>query len=176
MRKLQETNAVNRVLKAWGLGSLDDSHAVPALARMVQDHDHFGEILRACEPPLRQEMYDAMSPNLRFKARSLDWYMIGAKQHAESMEYPTLDADGNLHPYMPPSIGGALGVLAPVEEKLVVECSKCKALNFFYGERRVDAIKKAREAGWAYDETEKKHLCPECLNALDPQTSQAASQ
>jgi hypothetical protein len=166
MRKLAETNAVNRILKAWGLGSLDEPDAVPALARMVQDHDHFGEILRACDPQLRKEMYDAMSPNLRFKARSLDWYMIGAKEHAESMQYPTLDAEGNLHPFMPPSIGTALAVLAPPEEELIVECSKCKAINFFYGARRVDAIVQAREAGWAYDEAEKKHLCAECLEKL----------
>lgn len=165
MRSLEETNSINRVLKAWGLGSLDEPGAIQALAYMVQDHEHFSELLRACDPELRRHMYEAMSPNLRFPPNTLDWYLMRAKQHAETMQFPTLQPDGNLKPYMMPSAGSA-PVLAPPEEKLIVECSKCKAINFFYGARRVDAIVQAREAGWAYDEAEKKHLCAECLEKL----------
>lgn len=166
MRSQNESNAVNRILKAWGFGSLGDSAAVPAMARMVQDHEHFGEILRACEPALRRDMYEAMSPNLRFKARNLEWYEIGAKEHAEAMQYPTMTADGGLKPYMPPSIGNIVAIDMP-EFELWLQCHKCKKESFYYADRKADAIAGARDAGWSWDELESHHLCPNCLDAYE---------
>jgi hypothetical protein len=162
------------VLKAWGFGSLDEPGTIQALARIVQDHEHFGEILRACEPTLRREMYDAMSPNLRFKARPLESYIIRAKEHAASMEFPTMDANGNLHPYTMPTIGSWPPPPLPQFE-LFAQCGGCQKEQFFYGERKVDAIAVLRREGWAWDEmTGKAYRCPECLgrdDALDTQAS-----
>jgi hypothetical protein len=166
MRTQQESNSINRVMKSWGLGSLDEPGAVQALAWAVQDHEHFGELLRACEPGLRREMYDAMSPNLRFRARSLDQYVVAAKEHAESMQFPTLEANGNLKPYMMPTVGDWPAEPPPDPDfEVLAQCPKCKTEEFFHGERKADAIQALRSAGWSWDEmTEQAYRCPVCLD------------
>ena len=131
-------------MKAWGIGSLDEPGSIGALARMVQDHEHFAELLRACEPQLRKDMYNAMSPNLNFPAYPLETYIIQAKQHAESMQYPTMDAAGNLHAYNPPAAGAKPAIEIP-EEELWLQCAKCKKESFFYAERKADCITEARK-------------------------------
>ena len=172
MRNQQETNSINRVMKAWGLGSLGEPGSIEALARMVQDHEHFGELLRACEPSLRRDMYDAMAPNLRFQARLLDWYVIGAKEHAESMQYPTIDDKGNLKPYMMPRVENtAENTAAAIEvpfECFWIKCARCSKESFFYADRLCDAISEMRHAGWGWDETvNARHVCPNCLDEVD---------
>jgi hypothetical protein len=155
-------------MKSWGLGSLDDSGSVQRLARMVQDHEHFGELLRACEPALRREMYEAMSPNLRFPARSLESYIIDAKEHAASMEFPTLDESGNLKPYTMPTIGSWLAGPIDPQFELYAVCSRCDKASIFFGERKADAISAMRHAGWAWNElAEQACLCPDCLDNHD---------
>ena len=171
MRTQQETNAINRVLKAWKMGSLDAPGAVPAMARCVQDHQHFSELLKACEPMLRRQMYEAMAPNLRFPAKPLEDYIIMAKQHAETMQLPTLDELGNLHGYMEPRIGAEARAEVKLEVEvprfeLIAQCSKCKAEAIFYGERKADAITDMRHFGWAFDEFLTSHLCPACLEGI----------
>jgi hypothetical protein len=152
-------------MKAWGIGSLDEPGSIGALARMVQDHDHFCEILRACDPPLRRDMYDAMSPNLNFPPHSLEWYIMHAKQHAESMQYPTMEEDGTLKAYNPPAAGVKPPVEVPLEE-LWLQCAKCKKESFFLADRKADAIEEARKAGWAWDEYGIFHICPNCLDEI----------
>lgn len=164
----RESNAINRVLKAWGLPPLGSVGVVPALARMVVDHQHFGEMLRACEPALRREMYEAMRPHLLFPAKPLEDYIIAAKEHAEAAQLPTTDEQGHLHPYSP----GIVGAGEAPKVKLVtlaVQCARCQAWVNFSGPRTVDAIATMREAGWTYDESQRqRHLCPLCLEDLSP--------
>lgn len=165
MRSQAESNAINRILKARGLGSLNDPDVVPALSRMVEDHQHFTEILRACEPMLRREMYEAMVPHLRFQAKTLEDYIIAAKEQAAAAELPVLERNGNLKPYMMPSIGKVAVVEVP-DFELWLQCAKCGKESFFYAERKVDAIVGARDAGWAWDEYELCHMCPNCLDEV----------
>ena len=168
MRDLQETNAINRVLKAWGLGSLDSPGSVQALARAVQDHGHFGELLRACDPRLRREMYDAMSPHLRFPARTLESYIIDAKQHAESMQFPTMTEDGNLKPYTMPTVGTWTAAPLDPQYELYAQCSHCDKAVMFFGERKADAITALRHSGWTWNElSDQPYLCPDCLDNHD---------
>ena len=130
---------------------------------MVQDHQHFTELLRACEPTLRRDMYEAMSPYLRFTAHPLEDYIIAAKAHAAAAELPVMDEQGVLHPYTMP-------VIATVEVPAVelwAECSKCTKQAIFLGDGLNDAIFTMRTLGWAYDETaQQRHLCPECLEGV----------
>lgn len=123
---------------------------------MVQDHTHFTELLKACEPSLRREMYEAMSPHLKFKAKPLEEYIIAAKQHAEAAQLPTIEPDGTLKPFSVPEIN------IP-EYELWVICSKCEREGFFYGERKADAIFELRKAGWSWDELGFKSVCANCL-------------
>jgi len=155
----QDSNAINRVLKARGLPTLDHPDVVTHLASLVVDHDHFMELLRACEPELRRDMYEAMSPHLYFTPKPLEDYVILAKEQAAAKQLPTLDAEGNLHPYHDFFTVGMNGL----QSELWVQCSHCQRERYFYGERRIDAIAECRNQGWGWDEMEQKHLCPECL-------------
>ena len=162
----REANAINRVLKAWGLPSLGAPDVVPALGGIIQDHAHFAELLRACEPVLRREMYEALRPHLRFPAWPLEDYVIQAKQHAEAAGLPVMDEQGFLHPYSSGVIRGPAEI--PTVE-LYVECSRCHAGAVFSGARKADAIHSMREAGWAWDETvSQRHRCAVCLEELCP--------
>lgn len=174
MRTIAEQNTITRVLKAWGLGGLDDAESVHRMAYLVQDHDHFGELLRACEPGLRREMYEAMSPYLRFPAKPLEDYNIAAKEHAAAAEFPLLHTNGTLQPYMTPSIQSG-GVNFP-NVTMRVRCVHCAQEAYFRGDRKIDAIQQLREAGWSYDEIAGTSLCAECLDALDTQSRQVPAE
>lgn len=160
----REANAIDRILKAWNLPVLGSPDVVPALGRIVQDHTHFAEILRACDPVLRREMYEALRPHLLFTAKPLEDYIVAAKEHAEAAGLPVMDENGFLHPYSPGVIGTAPAEI-PVEE-LYVECARCHMGAHFSGARKADAIHAMRESGWAFDTSaQHRHMCPACLDA-----------
>jgi len=162
MRSPQESNAINRVLTSRGLPNLEEPGVIAQLAYIVEDHQHFLELLRACEPQLRREMYEAMRPHLRFPAHPLEDYIIAAKEFAAAAELPLIDADGTLQPYTMPNI-----LLVPPRFRLIVQCSRCDRWQDFEGERKVDAIFEMRRAGWAFDESvHVRHICPECLEGF----------
>ena len=165
MRAARRSNSINRVLKARGLPSLDEPGVIEALAFQVEDHQHFTELLRACDPLLRRAMYEAMSPNLRFSAKPLEYYIMAAKEHAEAAQLPVMDAQGLLHPFREPVI---ITVEAVPPFELRVKCGKCQKAAYFVGDCKGSAIFAMRTFGWAYDESaSQKHLCPECLDAVD---------
>jgi hypothetical protein len=164
-RPEQESNTINRVLKARGLPSLDQPEVLPRLGYLVENHGHFTELLKACEPALRREMYEAISPHLRFRAKSLEEYISAGKQHAEAAQLPTIEPDGTLKEFAVPVIED---LIEDPTVTLWVTCTKCGKEGFFYGERLADAVHTMRSsAGWAYDEGGNYHLCPECLDAMD---------
>jgi hypothetical protein len=181
-------NSINRVLRSHGLPELGSPGVVAALAYLVEDHVHFTELLRACEPWLRREMYEAMRPHLRFPAKSLDEYIAAAQEHAMAAELPTLNGTGGLDPYMRPVVVTEEEQEAEESEEedaeegdenddvdddeddrghILLFCYRCRKEGRFPGERIADRIQSARRAGWGYDESAREHhLCPECLNAL----------
>lgn len=163
-RPAAESNAINRVLKARGLPSLEEPGVLAALASLVEDHLHFMELLRACEPALRREMYEAMRPHLKFPVRPLDHYESAAQAHAAAAELPVMDEHGFLHPYTTPSV---VTIEVPATE-LWAQCSKCGKEAIFLGTSKADAIFTMRSSGWAYDESALQfHICPDCLEGID---------
>ena len=122
MRSEQESNAINRVLKARGMPALDQPGVIAALARQVDDHTHFMELLRACEPSLRREMYEAMRPHLQFVAHPLEDYIIASKAYAEAAELPVMDEQGFLHPHM-------TGTIVTVEVPAVELCGALRQVR-----------------------------------------------
>lgn len=157
MRSEQETNTINRTLRARGLPTLDQPGVAEAFARVVDDHEDFMKFLRKCEPEEQRNMYEAMRPHLRFKPKPLEDYQIAAKQYAEAAELPVTDEYGMLHPYR-------IGVVEVAEVQLWAQCAKCGKEGIFMGSTTPDAIFTMRSSGWAYDESsQQKHLCPECL-------------
>jgi hypothetical protein len=171
LRAVEEYNAINWVLKARGLGSLEDPGIVEALARQVEDHLHFTELLRACDPQLRREMYEGMRPYLRFPAAPLEEYVIAAKEHAAAAGLPVMAPDGALLPYSMPHITtGTLTV------ELFAVCSRCNTAEAtFQGDRYADAIQQMRHAGWAWNELDQSSICPECLDKASQDTAAGGS-
>jgi hypothetical protein len=171
MRSAAEENSINRVLKARGLPSLGEPGVVEALAFLVEDHRHFMELLRACEPGLRRDMYEAMSPHLRFTAYPLEVYVIEAKERAAQL--PTVDATGELHaPTVP--------VLESPEVELWVKCARCGKESIFCESDEHAGKRAARLAGWTLDAATDgdQHVCPNCEDALalDEKTGQKAPE
>lgn len=159
-------HAINRVLKSHRLGTLDDPGITSVLGDMVAGHDHFTELLRACEPDLRREMYEAMRPHLNFTAKPLEDYVIAAKDHAAAAQLPVMDSAGKLHPFKTPFAGSYIAIPA-VHEQFSATCRRCGRGVYYTGLERHVAIKNLRDCGWAYDELSASYLCPECLNAMD---------
>ena len=181
MRSLSETTAVDRFLRNHGLPGLAESGVIPAMARMIEDHWHFSRLLAACDPAQRREMYEALRPHLSFNACTLDDYEIAAKRYAESQRMPTVDAKGGLHPSEAADvktaptpveqdvIDSANRALAEITAKwhLVMVCRKCTRQQVYPGQSKAQAICRAREAGWMYDEINGDgfEICPDCPGA-----------
>ena len=100
----QVQKRINRMLGEYGLGQLDSPGLVGQLAYLVRDHDHFRSLLLVAEPHQRSLMYDAMAPNLRFKARTLEQYLTEAREDAEARQLPIQAEDGTLKPFQVPEI------------------------------------------------------------------------
>jgi hypothetical protein len=114
-------------------------------------------------------MYEALSPHLHFRAKSLEEYISAGKQHAEAAQLPTIEPDGTLKEFVVP-------VIEEPTVELWVTCTKCGKEGFFYGDRLADAVHSMRSsAGWAYDEGGNYHLCPECLDGMDSTSGQASA-
>src|SRR5215831_380285 len=100
---------INHTLAEHGFGELTDPGLVHQLAFFVRSHEHFRSLLITAEPEERRNMYEAMSPYLRFKPRSFDEYMADAAADAEARQLPTQDAEGGLHEFQVPEISGPSG-------------------------------------------------------------------
>lgn len=162
---------------------------------MVQDHDHFRLLLMKCDPAQRATMYEQLRSRLQFRPKPLEQYIAEAKEIAEREKLPTWDPETQtLTPYTPGEVRTMAGavlwrsskrnkqakalrdaatrVLAQqydienARQRLTTTCAKCTAEAHFYGVTRLDALLKARRAGWRYQKSEVDgegmELCPKC--------------
>lgn len=163
---MPDRRVINRLLGESGLGQLSDAGLPAQLAALVRDEAHFKSLMLACEPPMRSEMYEAMAPNLHFKARPLHEYLIEAQREAEARQLPTMDAQGNLRPFRPAELKTVQEIVdgALLEQHLTLTCRKCTRQATFHGARKCDAVEAARKAGWCYDGTGPVpfEVCPDC--------------
>ena len=157
----------------------DFSVALADLARnYVRDDKHLTEILADTPQEMKREVFESLRPNLKFEAKTLDWYEMRAKEQAEREKLPILGADGKLLEFraaqdVSSAEKRAQELLdeAVAEKTLILRCKKCTALEKFFGlerESRIDVIKKARKKGWVYDNTGKTpaEICPNCETSL----------
>ena len=168
---MNHRHVVNRLLSKLELPGLDDAaNLVPVLAAQVRDHDHLRALIAKAEPEQRWNMYESLRPYLRFKAHELDWYIMEAKAVAEACRLPEWDSEKKawIEPRPAPEIKT---IQRAVEETLLagrlhLTCRKCTFTETFCAStsRKVDAIDKAREAGWGYDATDKFEMCPKCMD------------
>jgi hypothetical protein len=164
---MQYLTQINRCLMSHGLGTLEEGAGLIAqLGYLVQDHDHFRQMLVACEPAERSSMYQALAPNLRFEAKPLDVYLSEAAEIAEARQWPIFDqATDRLREFKTPEIGIAQKALeqAIAKQHLTLTCAKCTRVEVFSGLRKADAVQTARQAGWTYDELGGgREICPTC--------------
>ena len=146
--------------------------AIGYLAATIRDHAHLTSLLVDTEPSMRQELYDSVRPNLKFRPKPLDVYMAEAAQRAEREQLPILDANGNLQPFKPASDGDTLMKEAEdlllkelATRTLTLKCARCTAEETFVGldgETRVAVILKARKKGWIYNPVRQDETCPAC--------------
>lgn len=190
--------AINHFLRSKGFADLSEAGALMTqLAYTVRDDRHFASLLNACEPAERGHMYNALAPNLRFKARSLAEYMIDSAQDAERRQLPTIGEDGHFKEFKVPEFRSpapaapaagsddAIATAAVAEvvakERLWVVCAVCTREDIFRGVTRQDALEDARKTGWRMavkgkgvgESTEQVEVCPACVRARAPRVRQA---
>lgn len=151
---------INRLLGAAGLGRLNDPRLAGQLAGMIVDHGHLRDLLNACEPEKRAEMYNAVAPHLRFRARPPDAYIAESGELAERKQLP-VQRDGKLLPFRPPQFGQALEPKQPCFE-IRLKCRHCGEELTFAGLTLADAVAAARDEGWTYGLGEGREICPRC--------------
>lgn len=134
------------------------------LAPSIRDHKDLETKLTSAPPHLREIIYEAVRPFLKFKARPLDRYVISAKQMAERERLPTIDEKGDLHEFRAIEVGLAAAVAT---QTLTLTCHKCTRQDKFFAhgnETNVDVVMKARRDGWVYDPLSEHETCPTCIN------------
>lgn len=166
MRAASETEQISRLLGSVGLGQIGDPGVIAQMGYLVEDHEHFRQMILKCEPSERYTMYEALAPNLRFTAKPLDEYMIESRRLAEVKQLPVQQPDGTLKPYTPPEVRTIQSCVDEVLAKhhLMVTCRKCTKEATFPGKTRAEAVWRARDAGWTYDEVkgDGREICPDC--------------
>lgn len=161
-----------------GLAGLTDPNLILQLANMVSEwpgdkHEYLTDLLITCEPENRYEMYNAIAPKLRFKALSFPQYESQiALRAGEMVSQGRVKVEGE-EP-KPIEVGfRKLEIVAREEATEVmatVSCHFCPRIERFLGETAVEAIVKARRAGWMRDKVLNKETCPDCA------VSQAAEE
>lgn len=170
-----EKKKLNRMLGNAGLSQLDDPRGLCAqIALTVTSHRDFRRILAKCSGKDRVDCYNSLRGFIRFKVKPLDDYLIEIKQEAEREKLPTLNPDGSFSAFEPahnarePLEATAEEVIRngmafdKAKRYLVLTCSKCTIEMNYFGETMVDAVQKARKAGWVYDSVKECEICPKC--------------
>ena len=136
------------------------------LAPKIRDHKDLETKLTSAPPHLREIIYEAVRPFLKFQAKPLDRYVISAKQMAERERLPTMDERGNLHEFRAVEVGLAAAVAT---RTLTLTCHKCTREDKFFAigeETNVDVVMKARREGWVYGPLSEHETCPTCINLV----------
>jgi hypothetical protein len=177
---MQNRKIINRYLGEHGLSTLDDPQGLVAqLGFLIEDDQHFKQVINRCDPKHRRDLYEALRPHLSFTPRALDVYIAELGMEAEIQQLPRLDEEGRFVPFRVQDIRVSSDreedelrssirefvEAAITQHHLVLTCRSCTRTETFHGGRRVDAIQKARQAGWTYglDATGGGYeICPEC--------------
>lgn len=160
---MTEEHAINRILKAHGLPTMEHPAVLSYFGYLVEDHQHLTELLRVCKPELRRDMYEAMRPHLRFRPEPLDYYERRAKEQAEAHRLPLTDETGDLRGFpLPP----AILMLQEDDHSEYVTCSRCERSVLFVAADQLSMVKLIRDSGWAWDEVHKRHICDQCLERM----------
>jgi hypothetical protein len=167
--------AINHLLRSKGLAGLDQPRELfSQMGHLVRDHAHFRSMLNACDPSDRRQMYEALKPNLTFKAKDLWQYESEMSYDAEVRQLPTIDANGALKPFRVSEARALSDRVSEViaKEHLILVCAKCTREEAFHGMTKYECVLAARAAGWKQRKRNGKREagCPQCTTTK-PQTN-----
>lgn len=164
-------------LVAMGLNGVKDGDMGMAFAKIVEDfpfdkHWFFRGLLNECEAHRRREMYEAIVPHFtRFQPKSLETYLMEITEEASRMvSHRVMRVEGRRPDAI--EVNGERFIEAGGTEGshtvVVMRCIKCQRRKLFVDETNVDAIMKARQAGWVYVPVQDVNICPKCPTSLRP--------
>ena len=97
---MDNRQTINRYLGDHGLATLDDPTGVAQqLGYLVEDDQHFKQLINRCSPEYRRDLYEALRPHLKFNPRPLDAYISELGLEAEIQKLPTVDELGRFKPF-----------------------------------------------------------------------------
>lgn len=157
---------VNNELKKLGFGGLEDPTLVKQIAFCIRTHEAFRAILMGCDLEHRNKAYHALAPNItHFTPKPLDVYERETHDRAEREQWDIWDGTAYPKPFKVGEVETEEYKLARQAEEalkqteheqaggsLEMVCSKCTVAEYFPAPKRRDAVKKAHDAGWRWDE------------------------
>ncbi len=171
----KERQKINHELKKVGFGGLEDPTIFAQIATLYTTHEAFRGLLMSTMPDQRRIAYEALRPHLRFVAKPLDVYEMEIKQRAEREQwdvwngtaYPSQFRRGEieseeykLERQAQEAIEDSRHQAAGGQLEMV--CRQCTVAEYFTAAKRKEAVKKAHDAGWRWDERNgvKRQYCP----------------
>lgn len=131
------------------------------IATLIDTPEEFKNILMTVPPENRRDAYESLVPRLKGK-----------------FEIKTLgQIEMEAHEYWGGVASREQGSLEAVAEQAIARdwykgtlrmvCYRCLVEKFFFGDKKPQATKAAREAGWRYDRRKKAEICPACVRKMN---------
>ena len=166
----KERRQLENQLLTIGLAGLTDSELIQELANMVSNwpgdkHQFLEDLLNQCDLDKRWQMYDAITPKLRFKALPLSTYearialraselISQRKMRVEGQTPRPIEIQGRKFEKVPRAL--ATNAVA------TVKCYRCKRMASYLGDTPAGAMIAARKDGWTRDKAVNKEVCKAC--------------
>jgi hypothetical protein len=172
----KERQKINHQLKLLGFAGLEDPAIFQQIATLYQTHESFRGLLMSTAPNQRRIAYEALRPHLSFTAKPLDVYEREIKDKAEREQWDTWNGTAYPDKFKVQNIETEEGRLARLAEEAIeaqehernkgvleMVCTRCTIVQYFPAAKRKEAVKKAHEAGWRWEERNgiKRQYCPD---------------
>ena len=164
---LDQRQKINHELKKCGFGGIDDPNLFAQIALLYTTHDSFRGLLMSTMPDQRRIAYEAIRPHLCFVAKPLDVYEREIHEKAEREQWDVIHKD-NPHwpqPFKVSEIETDEYKLQKVAQEAIetcewekakgvleMVCRTCLVAEHFPAAKRREAVKRAHDEGWRWDE------------------------
>ena len=165
----KERRELENVLLVAGLAHLNDPELIQQLADLVSDwhgdkHQFLQDLINECEADQRYEMYQAISPKLRFRPLPLHTYECRiAEQAGAAVSRRQMRVEGASP--RPIQVGNHKIEITAQPSNCgwaAVRCHQCNKIEKFISDTPVGAMIAARKAGWMRDISADSEICAEC--------------
>lgn len=139
----------------------------------IDRHKFLRDLLAECDKQYRSDMYEAIVPHLKFKARPLSHYETMMTERMSGLISKGAARVEGRAPH-PIEVGGKKYAAAPAalatHAVATLHCQRCFRKKRFLADTPVGAMIAARKAGWKrlYDkESIQKETCPNCVKKIE---------